>query len=292
MLPRTLTRNGWTIWHVGALLVLTTLGVVCTYGAWHDIFQRAWRDEEQSHILLVPIVAAWLVWVRRERFRRCKPTASFIGPALILLGWFFYSFGDLQNLDAISQGGAVLLVLGCALSVLGRDVVWEFLPALVVLAFMVPVPGRVRAPIAHSLETATAQVTQVLLEVLGTPIERSGNVLSIHGVPVTIAEACNGLRMVFALVLVSYAFSFGTPLRNYVRFLILAASPLSAIVCNVIRLVPTVWVYGNYSKETGQNFHDISGWLMLPIAFLLLMGIVRLLRWALVPVNRYTLIYD
>ena len=36
----------------------------------------------------------------------------------------------------------------------------------------------------------------------------------------------------------------------------------------------------------------IAGWLMLPIAFLLLMGIVRLLRWALLPETVFTLAYD
>jgi exosortase len=285
-------RNGWQTWHVVALLVLGTLGVISTFAGWQEILSQAWRNEEQSHILLVPVVAAWLVWVRRGRFRRCRPSASFIGPALILAGWFCYSFGDLQNFNAFSQGGAVLLVLGCVLSVLGKDVIKAFLPAILVLAFLVPVPGRIRAVIAPGLENATARVTQVTLEVLGTPVERSGNVLSIHDVPVTIAEACNGLRMVFALLLVSYAFSFGTPLRGYVRALVLLASPVSAIVCNVIRLVPTVWVYGNYPQGFAQDFHDISGWFMLPLAFLLLMAIIGILRWALVPVTRYTLIYD
>ena len=37
------------------------------------------------------------------------------------------------------------------------------------------------------------------------------------------AEACNGMRMVFALVLVSYAFAYSMPLRNTVRILVLIA---------------------------------------------------------------------
>ena len=58
------------------------------------------------------------------------------------------------------------------------------------------------------------------------PVERSGSKLSINGVDVNIIEACNGLRMVFPLILVSYAFSFGLPLRNSRPFLVLLASPL------------------------------------------------------------------
>ena len=31
---------------------------------------------------------------------------------------------------------------------------------------------------------------------------------------------------------------------------------------------------------------------MLAVSFLILMGIIRLMRWALVPVTNYTLAYD
>ncbi len=37
---------------------------------------------------------------------------------------------------------------------------------------------------------------------------------------------------------------------------------------------------------------DVSGWVMLPVSFLILLGIVRALRWALVPLTHYTLAYQ
>ena len=116
--------------------------------------------------------------------------------------------------------------------------------------------------------------------------------LSINGVDVGIAEACNGLRMVFALVLVSYAFAYGMPLRWYVRLLVVVASPISAILCNLIRMVPTVWLYGFASAKVADIFHMVSGWGMLIIAFMLLYGIIATLRWARVPVSQYVLAHD
>jgi exosortase/archaeosortase family protein len=97
--------------------------------------------------------------------------------------------------------------------------------------------------------------------------------------------------MVFALILVAYAFCFGMPLRNSVRVLILVLSPIAAIFCNLVRIVPTAWLYGYLPKGSriGSDFHTYSGWMMLPIAFLLLLGIIRILRWAMIPVMRYTL---
>ena len=269
-----------------ALAIITAgVGAWITLDAWSDIYRIAMRDEESSHIFLVPIVAGALVWIRRGRWRQCKAVGTWVGPLIVLLGWLLYSYSDMKLIQSGWHAGAIMIVIGCLLSVIGTDVLFKFLPAFMVLVFLIPVPAMLRQQISLPLQTATASVTEVILSVIGLEIQRAGNVLSINGTEVAIAEACNGLRMVFALTLVSYAFAFSTPLRAYVRALILLASPISAIVCNVIRLIPTVWLYGFYPNNVADNFHDISGWFMLPIAFLSLMAIVSVLRWALVPVH-------
>jgi exosortase/archaeosortase family protein len=73
---------------------------------------------------------------------------------------------------------------------------------------------------------------------------------------------------------------------------VLIATPVSAIACNVVRLIPTVWLYGNYPSDVATLVHDIGGWVMLVMSFLILLGIVRLIRWAKLPVTTYTLAYD
>ena len=282
-------KHGWTQTRLWTAALLGVLGFVITFPAWADIYQIAIKDEEASHIFLVPLVMAWLIWVRRGRFRHCQPRGTLIGPVLVALGWAISTWGYRHAVQSFWHGGAVLVVVGCVLSALGWDVLMRFLPAFVLLVFLVPIPGMIRQQIAIPLQQATAQVTQVLFDLFGLPIERSGNMLSINGTAVEIAEACNGLRMVFALVLVSYGFAFGEPLRNYVRGLIIAASPLSAILCNVIRMVPTLWLYGYGSRTMADGFHNLAGWVMLALAFMMLMGIIRLLRWAYIPVAHYTL---
>lgn len=288
---RRLKNVGWTPWHVVGAVFMACVGIAATWGSWVDIFNFALRDEEASHIFLVPIVAGWMAWVRQTRIRYCAPRGQYIGPIIVVAGWAIYGVGYNHAIQALWHLGAVIVVLGCILSVLGRNVLFRFLPAFAVLIFLVPVPGTIRQQISNPLQTATAAGTQAVLETLGVPIERSGNVLSINGTAVAVAEACNGMRMVFALILVSYAFAFSMPLRNLVRVVVLLASPLAAIACNVMRLIPTVWLYGYSSDRLANAFHDISGWLMLPIAFLILLGIVRVLRWALIPIARFNLAY-
>ena len=288
-LPKSFRTDRLTQWHLLAATALAALGVLATWEAWLDIYTLASKDEEYSHIFLVPVVALAMVAVRRMRMRHCRPSGMILGVILIALGWLSWSYGYAHARQALWHAGAVIIVVGCIISVLGKNVIFRFFPAIAVLVFLVPVPGRLRQQIALPLQTWTARTAQTGLEICGVETEVSGNTLSINGRPVTVAEACNGLRMVFPLLLVSYAFSFALPLRNSVRFFVLLASPLVAIFCNVLRTLPTIWLYGNKSRSVADAFHEWSGWAMLLISFLLLLGIIKALKWAMLPLTRFHL---
>jgi exosortase len=292
MSSKSASRHQWTAWHLLAVTVLGALGVAGTFDAWQDIYQIICKDEESSHVWLVLPIAVWLAWIRSRRLRRCAPTGLLLGPIVILIGGCIYLIGGIYIIQAVWHTGALLVVIGCILSVLGKDILFQLGPAFLILGFLVPFPGRARQIIAIPLEGITARATETCCEILGMPVERLGLVLRINGTDVAIEEACNGLRMVFSLTLVTYAIAFSSPLRNSVRLGMVLASPLIAVVCNIIRLIPTVWLYGYSPLHTANQFHDISGWLMAPLAFLGLMGVIRLLRWAMVPVSRFTLAYE
>jgi exosortase/archaeosortase family protein len=95
---------------------------------------------------------------------------------------------------------------------------------------------------------------------------------------------CNGMRMILTLFLVVFAVAFALPLRGWVRLLLLGASPLVAIAANVVRLVPTVWIFGHFSRDTAEAFHTISGWFMLAVSFAFLVGAFKAMEAAGMPV--------
>jgi len=290
-LPASVQRHGWSPWHGVCAAVLLLVGLAATSDAWADIHRIALRDEEAGHIFLVPLVVACLFWVRRTRLRVCHPRGTWVGPLLVAAGWLLHSVGDAHMFQAFWHAGAIAIVTGCLLSVAGIDVLKRFFPCFLALVFLVPVPGAIRQLLAAPVQNVTAQLTHGVLELLGGDVVLAGNVLCVNGVEVAVAEACNGLRMVFALGLVSFVFAFGCPLRQSTRVLVLLASPVTAVLFNVVRLVPTVWLYGHAPANVARFAHDLSGWVMLPVAFLALVGLVRLLRWFHVPVSRFTLAY-
>lgn len=292
MIPRMFRKQGWKPWMVLGALAASLAAVGITWAAWGDIYAIAKRDEESSHIFLVPVVALWMIVVRQSRFMRCPPGGGIVGTAIVALGWILSSVGYRHGIQSFWHGGSVMIVAGAAITFLGKHVLFEFFPAFLVLVFLVPVPGRVRQEIALPLMEAGAWATQHVLEAMGADIERAGNVLRCNGQNVTVAEACNGMRMVFALALVTYAFAFGMPLRAYVRVIILALSPLVALLTNIPRLVLTVLAYGYGSHELGDRLHEVSAWVMPGVALVALLGIYRLFRWALLPVARFNLAYQ
>ncbi|MFW6335640.1 MAG: exosortase/archaeosortase family protein [Phycisphaeraceae bacterium] len=196
------------------------------------------------------------------------------------------AYGYYNAVQVLWHLGAVVAVIGAALTFTGLGVVGKALPAFVVLGLLAPIPGAVRGAIALPLQRATAHATEVIFDLAGMEVLRMGNLLRYNGQDIAVAEACNGMRMVWALLLVSFVVAFGSPLKPYVRVLILVLSPVAALVCNVIPMTPTVLAYGHWSTSAADLFHDLSGWAMVALAFGLVLGFVQLLRWLGLPVER------
>jgi len=282
-------RRAWRARDFAQLALLLCVGIWLNRQPLWDMFNIGLRDEEQTHIFLAPIVAGWLLWLRRSRLHYLMVQPSYLGMVVAVFGWLVSWWGFETGTQIAWHGGAVISLIGIILSMTGMTPVQLLAPVFAVFIFMLPIPGEIRHRIAYPLQELATTVTHAMLEFIGVTAIKSGNVIIINGEQVAVGEACNGMRMVFALTLVVYAFAFGTPLRPGTRAFLLLASPLIAMVCNVIRLVPTSLIFGYGSSEAAQRFHDLAGWVMLPVAMLMLAGLLRAIRWLEFPVTQLRL---
>src|SRR5690606_12833434 len=129
----------------------------------------ACSDEDSGHVLLVFPAMLWILWVRREALQRTSPGGFWVGPVILGLGWLLWSWGLRQDVQAFWHGGAVLVTLGGVMTFLGLDVLKRAAPAILLLAFMVPVPGMIRQGMAQPMQHRTAQATQFAAEMIGMP---------------------------------------------------------------------------------------------------------------------------
>jgi len=301
---RRLRRNGWRWWHLALAVCLITLSVAATWRAWVSIWQYARFNEEARHIVLVPPVALYLAWVRRPRVWQCRPTGQWVGLLAFAAAAAAYVFTELARplrwdvdwfyggYDFLMHASAVAVALGCVVTAFGVDVFRKFLPAFAVLFFMIPLPETVAREVTLPLQVASAEIAVRVYRALGMDAELGAVWLRIGGNRLRISQVVQGLPIMFDLFLVSYAFVFGIPLRAGVRVVILLASPLSAILCGVIGLICTLWLYGYLPAGYIAVMHQAGGWLILIAAFLALTALIRMLSWASVPVRPYTLAYD
>ncbi len=285
-------RKSIRVWRARDVALLTLLLCAAAGVHWQaiaDIIAIGRRDEEQSHIFLAPLVAAWLLWLRRSRLRFVRVQPSWIGPLVALGGVLLSAWGFEAGVQIAWHGGALVTLVGALISMTGLTPLRVLAPVFFVLLFLLPAPGGVRHQIALPLQHMATTVTHGVLEIIGVSAVKSGAVLVINGEQVAVGEACNGMRMVFALALIVYAFAFGAPLRPGVRIGLLVLSPVIALICNAIRLAPTSLLYGYADPELAETFHDLAGWVMLPVALFALAGLLRGLKWLEFPVVSFRL---
>jgi exosortase len=270
----------WNATQLWLALALVCAAVLAMGSTWSDWWFISTQIEEHSHVFLAIPFGAAIMYVNRKEFGAIRQIGpSWVGPIIALVGLALTWDGYNHARQSFWHIGAVLVALGCAVSILGHGVLLKFWPAFFILGFMVPMPNTLRLKLAHPLQAGNAYIVERFFHMFGGEVGRQGNSITVNGQHVLIVEACNGLRGVFTLILVCWLFAFVTPIKNWVRWLIILLSPVTAMVCNVIRLVPTVLLHGHASKETAEKFHDYAGWGMVIVAFLFLMGVIHVIEW-------------
>lgn len=285
-------RRGWKTSDYALLVLLVVFAAWYSKGAWLDIINRALVDPENGHALFAPVVALYLFWLRRSRLQFVRYRPSFVGTAVMIASVFLIHWGLERNILAVWHLGAVLLIIGCIMTMTGIELIRQFAPAIFCLFFLIPTPGVVRVALAVPLQDLATGLTISILELSNIDAVREGMVIQIGNPPksVAIGEACNGMRMVFALFLVIFGFAFSAPFRMETRILLLASCPIIALACNVVRLVPTSLVYGHASLDFADAFHWYAGLCMLPLALLMLLALVRVMNWLDIPTMKWRLV--
>jgi exosortase len=278
-LPR---RKGF--WLTTALLAL------CAWVFWPTFVQcyRAWKTPEYSHGYLVPVFAAYLLYRRRDQIPEPGTVGSWWGLGVLGLACLFRMAGayfDMEYVDAISL---IPCLLGLALLLGGWPGLRWSLPAVLFLLFMLPLPWRIAYGLSGPLRGVATKVAGFTLETLGLPVVIEGYTILLDEHHIAVAEACSGLSMlyVFAALATAVAIVIQRPWLDRVLVL-LAAGPI-AVAANVARITATAFAFWMGGKELGDFiFHDLAGWLMMPLALGLLWAELKLIDLILVPEPDY-----
>jgi exosortase len=251
-----------------------------------DLFKEWQRNEDYSAGQLVPLVAIFFVWVRRKQLKECVLQPCWWGGiALLALAYAARMYGLLFMFESAQRYSLVFTIAGLVLLVAGWQVFRRVAWILLFLFLMVPLPGRIHNMISGPLQRLATSGSVFILEVFLPHVSQQGNVVMLNeNTPMAVAEACSGLRMLTAFIIVAGFIAFMVKRAYWQKAVLLASSIPVAVICNIIRIVATAILMLLVSTQAGEKFfHDFAGIVMMPAAVLLLFGEIWLMDRLVVP---------
>lgn len=271
------------------LPVIALLVAITTWAYWSTIaglFSDWQGDDDYSAGQLVPLVALFFIWVDRKKFVGLELKPCWAGGlVLLLLGQLARTYGVLFLFESAERYSIVLSVAGLVLLVAGRQVFWQAKWILLFLFLMVPLPGRIHNLISSPLQGIASSGSVFVLEAIGIRVSQQGNVVTLdQRIPMAVAEACSGLRMLTAFIIVAGFIAYMVKRPRWQKGVLVISSIPVAVLCNVMRLVATAILFLHASTETAEKFfHDFAGLVMMPAAVMLMFGQLWLMSILTLP---------
>lgn len=239
--------------------------------------------EDWGHSFVIPGISIYLLWRHREALAKVKTSVFWPGLAPFLLGIATYFAGIVTIRNHMVQGFAMILTLfGLVLLMLGPKVMrFAFMP-IAFLVFGVTLSQMVMEKVTFQLKLIASKGSYIMLDVLGPvfgySVELTGNTLHIFPkaggeIPLNVADACSGMRMVIAFFALAGAVALLTTNRWWQRIaLMLLAGPV-AVAMNVVR----VGVLGLVSLVdpdlASGDAHMVIGTILLVPSLLFFLGL-------------------
>lgn len=258
-------------WPYAQLVSAGVLTAAVVWAYWPTLAEMAHRwdsDPQYSHGFLVPAFSAYLLWSRRSHLAG-PVRGSWYGLAVIAVGILLRGVGVIAFVGWFEALSFLVCLAGIVVTLAGRTGLRWAWPAVAYLGFMVPLPYAIQTTMSGSLQRVATRASTYLLVASGVPAVADGNVILLsNDARLGVVEACSGLGMLvtfFALAAAVAVLLRSEPLWARVG-VVLSAVPV-AVAVNVIRITATGLLYDASQDEWARwVFHDVAGWLMMPVA--------------------------
>ena len=272
----------------GRILAAAILLGVVAWAYWPVFVElsETWaRDPQYSHGFLVPLFAIAILVLRKNLLDSSNLVPSWWSVLVLILGGGALLTGSYLYSPWLAQVSLLVILAGVGLALGGTPLLRWSWPGILFLAFMIPLPHRMDQALVGPLRKVATMASTNALQTLGVLAQSEGNLIVLpDGYEMGIVEACSGLRMLVVFVATSVAIAIVIKRSFLQRALIIVSSVPIAIVCNVARITATGIVHETAGHEAANYlFHDLAGWLMSPLALILLCGELWVLGRLLVP---------
>jgi exosortase len=242
-----------------------------------SIVRRWLTDASWSHGFLIPLFSLYFVNQHKNEILNLQTKPNYLGLLFLICGILFYflniispsGYAYFRSISMIAALGAVVLFLGG-----WRLIKYTWLP-IAFLVFAVPLPQRYYVGLTMPMRQWAARVAAGLLNLVsGLEAVASGVVIDVIykgrrlEPGLNVAEACSGMRLLMAFLALGVAMAYLHYRPVWQRIILLATTIPIAILCNIVRVTVTGFIYVLiHPRYTQGIYHDMLGMAMLPLAF-------------------------
>jgi exosortase D (VPLPA-CTERM-specific) len=225
---------------------------------------KVWlTSEEYSHGILIPFVAAFLVWQLRSTWQATIWQGSWLGCALVVVALLLNLLGKLSAILVLQQYAFVFTIWGLVLALAGRRVVAILWAPLLILLFMVPPPNFFMNNLSAQLQLWSSHFGVSMMRMFGVSVFLEGNVVDLGSYKLQVAEACSGLRYLFPLLTLGFIMSYLFKAELWKRALLFVSSIPITIVMNSLRIGMIGIAVEQWGQGMAEGFlHDFEGWMV------------------------------
>ncbi len=270
--------------HVG-FAAFTAFLCIAYYSSLKDLFGLLRSREIYSHIMVVPFVSAYVLYLERGEILPCSKYSYKMGVILAAVGVLIRltmgGFGFSQNdLFSVNMFSAVVVLTGGFVFFYGAAAYNAALFPMLFLFLMTPLPDAFVNAYSAFLQRGSAEVVNGLFTVLGmAAVRQSEYVFSLPGLTFEVAPQCSGIRSSIALFLIAI-FVGKLFLRNKGYRTILAASVIPiTILKNGLRIFTIVTLGSSWDPKILEgDLHRSGGIPFLFVALAFMAPVFVLLR--------------
>ena len=253
------------------LIVLAMLAPFALYFGTARSMVEIWNSSDTfAHGYIILPISLWLIWRRREQFKRipARPYA----PALVLLALLGAAWlaGRMGGVQVVMQYAFVAMFPVAALALLGPRLAGAFAFPLLFLLFAVPFGEVFVEPLIH----VTADFTVWAVQATGIPVLRNGTRFDLPTGSWSVVEACSGIRYLISSITLGWLYAYLTYTSTTRRAVFIGLSIVVPIIANGLRAYMIVMI-GHFSSmeyATGVD-HLVYGWLFFGLIMFIMFWI-------------------
>lgn len=234
------------------------------------------RDPNFEHGIFVPLFALFVLWQDRKKLETIVPAPSWTGLPLVVLSLLMLILGVLGAELFFSRVSLLILLAGLIVLFQGWALFRAVLFPWTFLILMIPIPNLILQQVTFPLQLQAARLATGLLELVGVPVLRQGNVIVLASIPLDVAEACSGIRSLLTLVTLAIIYGYLTETRKWVRVVLAVAAVPIAVAANSFRIFGTGLLVQYWDPDKAEGFfHAFSGWLIFVVALIMMFAVHR-----------------